>query len=304
MSRYNQNKQIIILRHNGGQLGNQLLLFTSVYAYCLEKNYMCINPSFYAYNKHFNFSAPGFFSKLFSSLSKFKFYKSHATFYILYRFFTHAITFFQNGLIVKDDPKNIFFLPPSPDKNRNHNHILKQIELEKNRVYLDGWAFRNPVGLKKYRKQLIKAFQPKEAIVKKTENFIKQIGGKNNLIGVHIRQGDYKSKDFMNGTWYFNEEEVANILRAYLEKRHKDPKKTVFVICSDGPLSLHPFKGLNIKLGIGSMIEDLLTLSMCNEIIGSNSTFGSLAAYLGNIPFFVFDRQKKYIRGEGDHLFP
>ena len=52
------------------------------------------------------------------------------------------------------------------------------------------------------------------------------------------------------------------------------------------------------------MIEDLLTLSMCNEIIGSNSTFGSLAAYLGNIPFFVFDRQKKYIRGEGDHLFP
>lgn len=299
-----KQKQVIILRHNGGQLCNQLLLFTSIYAYCLEKNYKCINPSFYRYQKYFNFHPSDLFSRFFHLIGNLKFYKSHAILYAFYSKLTQLIPNIQKGLVVKENPKQIFYLPPSIDNNKEHIRTLQQIEsLNNQRVYIDGWSFRNPIGLKKYRDQIIKAFQPKTEFIKKTKEFIEPLKKKYFLIGVHIRQGDYKSKKFMNGTWYFNEEEVKNILESYLKKKRRYKQKVMFIICSDGQIDLNQFSDYNFKLGIGSMIEDLLTLSMCNVIIGSNSTYGSFAAYLGNIPFFIFDRKKKYIKAQGEHLF-
>lgn len=305
MLRYkNQTKQIIILRHNGGQLCNQLMLFTSVYAYCLEKGYDCINPSFYEYHQYFNFHYSNLSSRLFNFINILKFYKSHTIMYAIYSWLARFVIFFQKGLVIKEDPQEIFYLPPSPDKNKHHIYTLKQIESKNNkRIYIDGWTFRNPIGLKKYRKQIIKTFQPREEIIKNVQKFIKPLKTKCFLVGIHIRQGGYKSKNFMGGTWYFNEKEVRDILEVYLKKERKNQQKILFIICSDGPVNLHRFSSLNVKLGIGSVMEDLLTLSMCNVIIGSNSTFGSWAAYIGSIPFFIFDREKKYIKLKGDNLF-
>lgn len=298
-------KKIIILRHNGGQLCNQLLLFTSIYAYCLEKGFSYLNYSFYEYNKYFNFKSPNFYVKIFELLSSFKFYKSHSIIYLFYRWSTYIYTFLKKGLIIKnEDTDNVLYLPPTLESNKNHIKEILKIEFSENRkIYTDGWAFRNPVGLKKYRSEIIKAFRPKQEIILRVADFMKKIGKNFFLIGVHIRQGEYRSKKFMGGSWYFSEKDVAEILRSYLKEEGRDIKKVLFILCSDGPLDLAPFNGLNIKLGMGSVMEDLITLSMCNLIIGSNSTFGSFAAYFGNTPFFIFDHEKKKVRGEGVNLF-
>lgn len=299
-----QKKQIKILRHNGGQLGNQLLLFMSVYAYCLEKGFDCINYSFYEYGKYFNFKTPNFYFKIFELISKFKFYKSHALIYILYRYSTNIITFFEKGIILKADPEDIFYLPPTVDSNKSHTNTLHEIEASKNKkIYIDGWTFRNPLGLKKYRELITKKFRPKFEIIKKVKKFIKNIKKDYYLVGVHIRQGEYKNKNFMAGEWYFNEKEVVEILKSYLEGERKNSKKVLFLLCSDGPIDLALFPDLNVILGLGSTMQDLMALSMCDVILGSNSTFGSFAAYYGNIPFFVFDRKQKYIKGMGKNLF-
>lgn len=296
-------KEIIILRHNGGQLGNQLLLYTSVYSYCIERGYRCTNYSFYEYNKYFNFRAPNFWVSIFEKLSRVKFYKRRVVVYIIYKYSSYFLQILKRGVVVKEDPKKIFYLPPTSINNTEHQEIIKRVENSSDKlIYIDGWTFRNPSGLKKYHNQIIQAFKPKKEFIQKATLFINSIKKDNYLVGVHIRQGEYKSKNFMGGDLYFKEIEVANILRFYLKKSKKDSGKVLFILCSDGPLDLAHFSGLRIKPGIGSMMEDLITLSLCNIIIGSNSTFGSLAAYLGDRPFFIFDRNKKYIEARGNNL--
>lgn len=299
-----RKKQIIILRHNGGQLGNQLLLYTSVYAYCLEKGYKCINYSFYEYNKYFQFKTPNFWIWIFEKLSKLKFYKRRIIVYLIYKYTSYTLQLLKRGVVVKDDPTDIFFLPPTKTNNIKHQKIIERIENSSDKlIYTDGWIFRNPLGLKKYRSQIIKKFKPKKEIIQQTNRFINQVKRDSFLVGVHIRQGEYKSKNFMGGGWYFNEKEVVEILSHFLQKERINLKKVLFILCSDGPIDLSLFSGLNIKLGIGSMMEDLITLSRCNMIIGSNSTFGSFAAYLGKIPFFIFDHKKNWVMGRDNNLF-
>lgn len=297
-------KEIIILRHNGGQLCNQLLLYTSVYAYCLKMGFKCKNYSFYEYGKYFNFSQPNIFVRFFAFISSLDFHKSHTITYILYKGWTNLILFSSKGKIIREDPNKTFYLPPTLIKDKIHLQIIKNLEKStQERFYIDGWNFRNPTGLTKYYNQIITTFKPKQEIIERVNNFIKKIKADNFLVGVHIRQGEYKSKNFMGGAWYFSEKEVAEILKHYLQREKRSPKKILFILCSDSPIDLSHFSGLNIKLGIGSMMEDLITLSICQLIIGSNSTFGSFAAYFGKIPFFIFDREKKYIEGRGGNLF-
>lgn len=297
------NKEIIILRHNGGQLGNQLLLFTNIYAYCIEKDYKCTNYSFYEYSKYFNFQTPNFWVWIFEWLSEIKFYKRRIIIYLIYKYVSYLLQILQKGMVIKENPNDFFYLPPTPMSNTKHKAIIKRVENSSDKlIYIDGWTFRNPLGLKKYHDQIIQAFKPKKEIMQKANQFINQIKKDNFLVGVHIRQGEYKSKKFMNAKLYFKENEVADILRNYLRKENKDPQKVLFILCSDETLDLSLFSGLKTQIGIGFMIEDLITLSMCDIIIGSNSTFGSFAAYLGKIPFFVFDRKKKWVKAKGNNL--
>lgn len=296
-------QEIIILRHNGGQLGNQLLLYTSIFAYCLEKDYKCTNYSFYEYNKYFQFKNRNFWIRIFEKLSEVKFNKSRVIVYFIYKYTSYLLQTFKKGLLVKADPMNTFYLPPTPTGIIEHQRMIRRVENSSDKlIYIDGWSFRNPVGLRKYRKQIIKFFLPKEEIIKKAREFIEPLKERFSLIGVHIRQGEYKNKKFMRGEWYFNEEEVADILKSYLKKEAKNPEKILFILCSDGPLDISYFTDLKIQIGIGKLMEDLITLSMCDTIIGSNSTFGSFAAYIGDIPFFIFDRKKKFIRAKGENL--
>lgn len=297
-------KEIIILRHNGGQLGNQLLLYTSVYAYCLEKDYKCTNYSFYEYNKYFKFKTPNFWVWIFEKLSEVKFYRRRVIVYLIYKYTSYLLQILKKGLVIKEDPADFIYLPPTSTNNTKHQKIIKRIEDSSYKIiYTDGWIFRNPVGLKKYHDQIIKIFKPKKEMIQKANRFINRIKKDNFLVGVHIRQGEYKSKKFAGGRLYFYEKEVTAILRSYLKKENRNPEKVLFVLCSDGPLDISHFAGLKIQIGIGHMIEDLITLSLCNTIIGSNSTFGSFAAYYGNLPFFIFDRKNGLVRARGDNLF-
>lgn len=300
-NKYNKKKQIIILRHNGGQLGNQLLLFISVYAYCLEKGFTCKNFSFYEYSKYFNFQSSNMFVNFFEKINTFQFYKKHAILYIAYKYFSYFFQIIKKGKIIKEDSNATIFLPPTITKDENHKNLILGLENSNEAIiYIDGWGFRNPTGLKKYYKQIVINFSPKKQIMEKVNKFLHQVKNNYFVIGVHIRQGDYK---ISLPQWYFNEKQVSNILKHFLKREKMDPKKVLFIICSDEKLDISNFQGLNVKIGPGSMIEDLMTLSRCNIIIGSNSTFGSFSAYFGNIPFYIFDRKIGYVRARGTNLF-
>lgn len=284
-------KRIIILRQNGGRLGNQLLLFASIYAFCLEYEFECINYSFYNYKNYFQLPSDKFsvFLNLIANLKLYNSHSLHLIVYQIYKFFTYIFTFFNKGLILKEDPRRLFYLPPSIDKIKSHSNIIKKIISSKDKIiYIDGWHFRNPIGMKKYHKKIVNYIKPKNEIVKSVQLFINPLKIKYYLVGVHIRQGDYKRIE--QGKWYFTNKEVAEILKNYLKNERHSSKPILFIICSDEIINMKEFKGLNIKLGSGIIIEDLFTLASCNLIIGSNSTFGSFASYYGNIPFIEFKK--------------
>ncbi len=294
------NKKICILWHNGGRLANQLWLFISVYAYALEKKYSLENHTFFEYSEYFEipqkniwvnllFFKPYWvlgkiFPKKLSALRRcfFKYYKVYVK--LVEKFYKSHLVF-----AVDDSASKIHYLAPS-------ENVDTQVEaFEKNngtKLYLDGWLFRNPVGIEKYRKEITAYFRPKLPLWDRVQKRVVELRGSyKHFVGVHVRQGDYKY--LWNGERYFKEVEVSNILHEYLENTGKKNDEVIFAIASDGKIDLTAFKGLNVVLsGFIDPVEDLFFLSEADVIIGSDSTFGAFASYYGNIPFVVFQKNK------------
>lgn len=284
------NKKVIILNHNGGRLANQLWLFISIYAYCLEKGYKLENLTFWEYSSFYNFKCSNFFInivffKSYSFLCKILPRKPTYTFRKLYSYFVKLIEkFYHSNIIYAFDSEHddrLIYLPPSD--SRSKPDLLD----DKNKVYTIGWLFRNPFGIKKYHKEIVEYFRPKAKIINKVKNSVLPLREKfKNLVGIHIRQGDFKLVEKL----YFNQREIKNIIDSYILNYQIDKKNTCFVICSDDLVNEEIFKDYNIYLNHGNPVEDLITLASTGIIIGPDSTFGAFAAYYGNIPFVVYQR--------------
>lgn len=296
-------KKAIIFKHGGGELANQLWNHISIYAYCLEKNRECENYSFFEYGYFFNI--PPIKNKILYAIF-FTPFQNHVgrrdafrtrffrTLYMAYVFLVHTIK--QNQIISSINSTNTqFYLPPSPTQKRF-------IDAEKNNevLYFDGWLFRNPEGIKKYRDQIIHYFSPRRSIHDKVESVItplrKQFAY---IIGVHIRQGDYTT--FKGGHYSLKTSRVFGVLKEYLKENERQSEETIFIVASNGDININDFPGLNIILAQGTAVEDLFTLAATDIIIGSDSSYGNLAAYFGNILHVVITKEPidwSYYRGK------
>lgn len=287
-------KKAIILKHGGGELANQLWNHVSIYAYCLEKNLECENHSFFEYAHLFDI--PPIKNKIIHSLffSPFHNYvgrrssfrtRFFRTLYKAYVFFVYVRN--QGSIISSINTTNTpFYLPPS--------HLSKEylLDIEKNNdtIYFDGWLFRNPDGIQKYRNKIIGYFTPKEFVRAKVQSVITPLRKRfTHIVGVHIRHGDYTT--FKNGRYFLETSRVFEILKEYLKESGKQAEETIFVVASDGDITIDDFPGLNTISVHGNAVEDLFTLGATDIIIGSDSSYGNLAAYFGNIPHIVMTKE-------------
>ncbi|WP_455664891.1 alpha-1,2-fucosyltransferase [Phocaeicola sp.] len=104
----------------------------------------------------------------------------------------------------------------------------------------------------------------------------------NNVIGIHVRLGDYKNMEGLQTSidWY-----VYVVKRLQHTKKGKDFK---FIIFSDGKdIELAPLLNLeNTKrIFFGNALADIVAMSKCKILIGSDSSFSAWGAFLGQIPF-------------------
>lgn len=286
-------KKIIIFKSAGNELANQLWNYASIYAYSLERGYKLENPAFFEYGMYFKISATGLFFRILFFLP-FKNYTGRKTTLCrrvwrkLYTWYTKIMTSFINNHLLSYDNEDYkpYYLPPTKESSGT----LSKLESNTKNIYLDGWLFRNPIGLKKYREEIKKYFQPKKEIVSLIDLNIKKLRDDyQNIIGVHIRQGDYKI--WRNGEYYIEQERVREILDEYLRETGIDKTKTCFAITSDGQINISLFDGLNIFVSKENMVHDLFFLAKTDIIIGTNSTFGAFASYYGNIPHIVFQKK-------------
>lgn len=285
-------KKIIILQHGGGELANQLWNFASIYAYCREKGFVCQNYSFFEYSQYFNIPLN---NKIINFLF-FRPFKNHhrrrnsfktRLWRSVYKFYIKIIIFLHKGQIISsaNTRSEKYYLPPTKETPG-----LTAQENSNDTLYFTGWLFRNPRGLEKYQKEIINFLKPKEIYTKPAEERIENVRNTyKHIVGVHIRQTDYRTHK--SGEYFIPQERVRVILDEYLDHFHETPKETMFIIASDEPIQQKTFDGLNISVNRGNAIEDLYMLSLCDVIIGSNSSFGNFAAYYGNKPHIILQKE-------------
>jgi hypothetical protein len=99
-----------------------------------------------------------------------------------------------------------------------------------------------------------------------------------NVIGIHIRLGDYSEERRTSIKWY--EEVVKEIIASH-------GSKYKFFVFSDGKDD-ELFKLLSIpqikRVFFGNALCDIIALSKCKLIIGSDSTFSGWGAFLEQVP--------------------
>jgi hypothetical protein len=295
----------IILRHNGGQFANQMWNFISIYAYARKTGRECRNYSFFEYDRFFDIPVGSHYFRMFFWNYKFLLsFLPEKSVKTLFRFKYKVVSalmlkihpkcsIFSGNAFADDGP---FFLPPTKENKK----VLPDCAT----IYFDGWLFRNPEGMKKYRKEILEYFAPKEKIRESVRDFIVPIRKKyRHIIGIHIRQNDYIG--FKDGKYFVPQSRARKIIDEYIETSKIKASETCFVICSDGKIDGKLFSGLDFIIPDKSPIEEFFILTSCDIILGADSTFGALAAWFGNIPHVIFKKEKidwEYYKDERNYF--
>jgi len=284
-----------ILRAGGNELANQLWNYASIYAYSLELGFRLKNPVFFEYGEYFSMPAPNWLFRILFFLP-FRNYTQRKTArrrrlwrkaYSWYSALVAAVV--KDYLITYVNEQNIpFYLAPSQKAGQVGGGFTKLALLEKTakNIYFDGWLFRNPIGLEKYRPQILTYFAPNKTVQASVNAFLAPLKKTYaHVIGVHLRQGDYRT--WRGGELLISEERLAAALREYVNHADLSTSSTCFIIASDGPISPAKYTDLNIIITGKNMVEDLFILAGTEAVIGSDSSFGDFAAFYGDIPHII-----------------
>ncbi|HVT75241.1 MAG TPA: hypothetical protein VHD69_02415 [Candidatus Paceibacterota bacterium] len=277
-------KRIVILKHGGGELANQLWNYASVLAYGIDANVPVRNPSFYEYHRFFRFlKDEGAITKLRSLfflkprrrsswISRNQRFK-----YALYAALAKKLC--ARSVYSSENSENkIVLLPPSEALPARYDACA--------RLYTTGWLFRNPAGFAKHADALRAAFKPTDQILQRVDTIMAPLRKSyDRIIGLHIRQSDYAT--FKGGKYLVSQELFREIAEEYIDENGLVDAKTAFVIASDGPIDPSKFADLNIYVSKENSVVDLFLLSYTDAIIGSDSSFGAFAAWHGNIPHII-----------------
>jgi hypothetical protein len=304
-------QRVTILEHDGGEMGNQLWGYISIYAYALEKGYSCENYSFFEYARYFDLP-------LTSKIIRWLFFvpfqrygnRRSALRVKLFRFLYKNIVarpmlvlWGDRVMYSRSGAESIYYLPPTQPAT---TELLRQEQLKKTIYFsqVSGGVFRNPAGIEKHRNSLVEIFKPARWVDEKISAVFQPLRArKKTIVGVHIRQGDYAI--FKGGKFVVSQKRIREILDEYLAFSQKGVNDVVFVIVSDGIIEPEVFKGLETVVCRGSAGEDLFTLAACDVVIGSDSTFGHFAAYYGNIPHIVMKKDPmdwEYYKGRNSYF--
>src|SRR3989339_176910 len=166
-------KTIILNKPKGCRLANQLWNYISIYAYSLEIGARCVNFCFYenkkdqitgvrSYDNYYKyFNIPN--HKIISLIVNLNTIINRLSQKL--RPLNRYVKYIKNkNKIICSGEEMAFYLEPTKNNSIINNKTTK--------IYFDGWMFRNPKGIEKYRREIIKYFAPKEKFIKKIESKI------------------------------------------------------------------------------------------------------------------------------------
>jgi hypothetical protein len=257
---------MIILTQKYGQLGNRLAYLRVYLSFALEHNVKILNLAFDEYEKYFAGTSECMitFPRIISVLVRklfIWFIRCGVACKMLFRMQTLQAG--SKGIVDLNDVRAV-------QACSHHNVIIN-----------DGWPVVGLSVLNKHDGQIRAFFTPVNTIVEKVQQFLEQVRHDCDvLIGIHIRQGDYKVWD--NGRHFFNTGEYVGIMFRLIEI-HKD-RRVRFVVCSNEEQNWDLFTGCDYRKTPGNAVEDMYILAGCDEIYGPQSSFSAWASFFGSVP--------------------
>jgi len=175
-------------------------------------------------------------------------------------------------------------------ENFDPSYNLKS--LEPNRSYeLKGFHFSSGDLVLKHRSKICEILRFRESEITPSNNLFKDARKKYKiLLGVHIRQNDYKT--FYNGKYFVSADQYLTFIN-HFKSLVPNGQTVGVVVCSDDAQLLikmqndHP----DYIYPRGNITQDIYALSQCDYIIGPQATtMSAWAAYSGGSPLLQIDK--------------
>ncbi len=246
-------KNTIVLFKGYNNHSNRLLQAIHLEAFCMEHNIRFYNPSFWKMSRLYNHPRSPLDALVWSvlcSLNKVRLLKR---------------------LKFRDETNH----------DQNANTLLR-----KKLVFVQGWWFRNYELTQKYRKKLVEKYALRHDLYVQNKLYNKVLSFDRNafnLVGVHIRWGDYKT--WRNGEFYYSIEVYQKYMKQLnAELLEASGKQTIFLIFSNEAVPMKESE--NILISKNPWYIDQQIMSLCDYLIGPPSTFTLWASYIGKAVYF------------------
>ncbi len=158
-------------------------------------------------------------------------------------------------------------------------------------VFVQGWRIYVPPavplewcgppgGIDAHREAIRRQLTPRTGYLRRVDELVARARrDSDRLVGVHIRQGDFRT-DKNRGRYYYETARYVEKMREVLELYPRE--RLSFLVCSDQPQRSELFSDLRCTFGGQDAVVDLFALADCDVILGPPSSFSLWAAFYGD----------------------
>jgi len=262
---------MIVVASIPGQLGNRLIVYASVMAWCIRNKQKLVNPSFAPYDAYFTMIDEHQIIVKKSIWNNFG--RSYLAGRISWRL-KNKVPGIKCQWIDWHEEINL------DDDSTTASFSKKEIR------FLQGWKFRANQSLHTEKESIRRFFSLKPELQQKLDSFCESTMKSSEItVGVHIRRGDYAK--FEGGKYFFDNEIYLQSMLAFSKTFANE--KINFILCSNEKMDLHYFRdhGLQVHEGPDHEALDMYALSKCQWLIGPPSTYTMWASFMNDVPLFM-----------------
>ena len=153
-----------------------------------------------------------------------------------------------------------------------------------------GWPVAPEPLVEKHKDAVLQLLQfPASDTMAVQQEFASIKKSKGELIGLHIRRGDYQN--IKNGQYFWEIEQYKE-----LAKRITQNSSNRVIICSNEQINPQDWDDLPVHYFPPDQIKDIIRLASCDFIVGPPSTFSAWAAFTGKKPIAHLQRPNAAIK--------
>lgn len=277
-------QKTIIISKKTGRLGNRLQLYAHWIAFALEKEVRLLNPAFAEYSLFFQGTAAqrlGKFPKDRGAVSPSEAFRE-------WIYWSNRAAYKLAKPLAVSKNSGIRVAKAQSSKFIQTDSLLNDFLQESwNILFTQGLHFYSPGEWFVRHGDKIRSFlEPLNVYQEKATQLVTKIKSQTDvLVGVHLRQTDYK--EFVGGRFFYSLEQYLMKMLEIRDLYH--PRRCSFLICSDVQWEGNLKQGLAYFSGPGNIVGDLMALSKCDLILGPPSTFSGWAAWYGKVPIHFLE---------------